>query len=205
MKTEMKSKPDIVSDEILVQRLKKGETIAFDVLVERYKKKAYFLAYRLVSNKEDAEDLSQEAFVRVYKNISKFRGDASFQTWFIRILINLCRTHLRKRYILGMFIGKKREISYENNEEKDQQIVDTDTGGNPEENSSRIDLRVSIEEAVNRLSRQQKEVFLLKHYQGLKIEEISNVLGCATGTVKTHLFRAVNILQKELKDLVSEK
>jgi RNA polymerase sigma-70 factor (ECF subfamily) len=184
-------------DQILVREAKRGSQQAFEQLVEKYKKKAYFLARKLLTNSEDAEDVAQEAFIKAYKNIGSFREEASFWTWFCRIIVNLAHTHLRQRYLLNKFrIFSKRTEEEEGKGEKP--IIDLRKG--PLEKTLDRELKEKIDQAIDSLPGKQKEVFVLKHLENFKIEEISQVLNISPGTVKIHLFRALQNLQKKLKE-----
>lgn len=190
------------TDDILIARFKNDDIEAFNELVNRYKKKVYYLAYNMVSNHSDAEDISQEAFVRVYKNIDHFKGKSSFQTWFYSIIINLCRSHLRHRYIVSKFsfhFKEKDELSDEPEKTLETAIEDTYWQSNPVKATINQELNTAINKAVESLPKQQKEVFILKHWQGLKISEIADILKCAEGTVKANLFKGINNLRKKLK------
>ena len=185
----MKSLTDIE----LVERLKVNDTKAFEELVERYKKMGFSLAYNMSGSVEDAQDISQEAFVIVHSQIHKFRGESSFKTWFYRIIVNLCRGHYRKNrfasFISINFFTK----------EGDEKTIDAVAETTPENELSTKQLGSAIKNAVKNLPVKQQEVFVMKHFNGMKISEISEVLGCAEGTVKSHLFRAVKKLQEKLK------
>ncbi len=199
---ELKSKSE-QADEILIERFKNADIEAFNELVNKYKRKAYYFAYNMLSNYNDAEDMSQEAFVRVYKNITKFKGKSSFQTWFYKIIINLCRSHLRHRYLVSKFsfhFRQEDEMSDKPQKSLENSVEDTYWQSSPVKASINKELNRAINNAVQSLSKQQKEVFILKHFQDLKISEIANVLMCAEGTVKAHLFKAIKNLQEKLED-----
>ena len=199
---ELKSKTER-TDEALVERFKNGNIEAFNELVNRYKKRAYYFAYGMISNHSDAEDISQEAFVRVYKNISKFKQESSFKTWFYKIIVNLCRSHLRHRYLVSKFSFNFRdrdETSDTPQKSLEANIEDTYWQSSPVKATVNQELNRAINNAVGNLPKQQKEVFILKHFQGLKISEIANILMCAEGTIKAHLFKAIKNLQTTLRD-----
>ena len=183
----------MVTDEELVDRCKAGEETAFNELIERHKKMAFSLAYNMLGNIEDARDISQEAFAVVYLRIRDFRGESSFKTWFYRIIINLCRRHYRKNNIASII-----PLHFFTKEGKEE-TIDIKTEINPETEMSTKQLNSAIMDAVKDLPMKQREVFVMKHLKGMKISEISEVLGCAEGTVKAHLFRAVQKLQERLR------
>ena len=183
----------MVTDEELVDRCKAGEETAFNELIERHKKMAFSLAYNMLANIEDARDISQEAFAVVYSQIKKFRGDCSFKTWFYRIIINFCRRHYRKNNTASII-----PLHFFTKEGKEE-TIDIKTEINPETEMSTKQLNSAIMDAVKDLPMKQREVFVMKHLKGMKISEISEVLGCAEGTVKSHLFRAIQKLQERLR------
>jgi RNA polymerase sigma-70 factor (ECF subfamily) len=170
----------------LIDRVKQGDEEAFEELVERYKGMGFSLAYRLLGNPEDARDISQEAFAQVYLHIKDFRGESTFKTWFYRIIINLCRRQWQRKTTSSLDLYIEREVEPQAREGVEEEV-------------KRKELRAAIEEAVRGLPAKQREVFIMKHMEGMKISEISEVLKCAEGTVKIHLFRAVRALQERLK------
>lgn len=182
-------------DNLLIEQFKNGDTGAFEEIVRRYREKACGLAYNLTGSREDAEDISQEAFAIVYRKITAFRGEASFRTWFYRIVVNLCNSHLRRRKWIKMIgFGLGNEDTAVINEIS----IKANTGaGITAEN---IKLKRAIDDAVKALSRQQREVFVMRHFHEMKLGEIARCLNCAEGTVKAHLFRAIRNLQERLKD-----
>ncbi len=195
------------SDNSLVERCKDGDIDAFDELVNKYKKQAYYFAYSMISNQSDAEDISQEAFVRVYKNIYKFKGKASFKTWFYRIIINLCRSHLRHRYLVAKFsfhFRQKDEMTDEPEKTLDTSIEDTSWQSSPVKAAINKELNTAIENAVKSLPKKQKEIFVLKHFQGLKISEVADILDATEGGIKASLFKAIKNLRTYLADYKQE-
>lgn len=187
------------ADNLLIEQFRSGDNRAFEEIVKRYRDKAYGLAYHLLGNREDAEDISQEAFVIVYRKISGFRGESSFQTWFYRIVVNLCHSHLRRRRWKNM-------IGYGSGNEKgdEKAIIDEmsirTTANDVSAEMDNIKFKNAVENAIKTLPSQQREVFVMKHFHGMKISEIAVCLKCAEGTIKSHLFRAIKNLQEILRD-----
>ncbi|HHT9152499.1 MAG TPA: RNA polymerase sigma factor [Candidatus Hypogeohydataceae bacterium YC40] len=173
-------------ESVLINRLKEGDKEAFEELVERYKEKCFALAYRFLGNPEDARDISQEAFAQVYLHIKDFRSESTFKTWFFKIIINLCRRQWQKRSVQSLDLYIDKEIDPLAQDDVELEV-------------EQKELKRAIEGAVRRLPTKQREVFIMKHMEGMKISEISEVLNCAEGTVKMHLFRAVRALQEKLK------
>lgn len=191
-------------DQSLVERIKNGDQLAFSEIMKKYQKRAYFFCLHMVSHPSEAEDLAQEAFVKVFKNIHKFRGDSSFQTWFYHILVNLCRSYLRHFYLVKRFTfcfpEKSESLDDGPQLSIETTIADQSGEGDPGKGIYCQELKRELTQAIASLPPQQKEIFTLKHFEGLKINEIAEVTGNATGTVKTHLFRAVQTLRVKLKD-----
>jgi RNA polymerase sigma-70 factor (ECF subfamily) len=189
------SRPAEFGDEELVTLAQQGEREAFEVLVERHKQKAYRIAFDFTRDREEAKDLSQEAFLHAFTHLQGFHRRASFYTWFYRILVNLCLDHCRRR-------GKISWESLDEKYEKGDGWVET-THPSPA-----VDQQVMAEElsrrigaALDTLPSKQRTAFLLKNNQGLTIREIAKVMKAAEGTVKTHLHRAVMTLKRSLGEL----
>ena len=187
------------SDEALMARLIQGETAALDLLVERYQQRAYGIAYQMVGHSEDARDISQEAFIRVYEGAASFRGESRFYTWFYRILVNLCLDHLRRQSfrskILGFFSGGGTQ---EEEEPMEARLEEERGWADPDRNLADREFRRALQGALRDLSPQQRAAFLLRNNHELSIPEIAAVLKTSEGTVKTHLFRAVRSLRERL-------
>jgi|SRR3989338_5366057 len=187
------------ADNLLIEQFRSGDNRAFEEIVRRYRDKAHGLAYHLLGNREDAEDISQEAFVIVYKKVSGSRGESSFKTWFYRIVVNLCHSHLRRRRWKNM-------IGYGSGNEKgdEKAIIDEMSLRTMAKDVSaemdKVKLKNAVENAIRSLPAQQREVFVMKHFHGMKISEIAECLKCAEGTIKSHLFRAIKNLQEILRD-----
>lgn len=184
--------PNTEIDEILlIDRAKNGDAEAFRALVERSKMVVYRLAFSLTGDRHDAEDLSQDVFVKAYKSLSKFRGDSKWSTWLYRITVNTCMDHGRTK------AAKGTEVEYE--EHTVQGTAHAGAGGIlPDRHADAGVLQGHIERALNTLSQQERAVFVLRHYHDLPLKQIASTLELAEGTVKSYLFRAIQQLQKEL-------
>jgi RNA polymerase sigma-70 factor (ECF subfamily) len=180
-------------------RLIQGETAVFDLLVERYQQRAYGIAYQMVGHSEDARDLSQEAFIRVYEGAASFRGESRFYTWFYRILVNLCLDHLRRQSFRGKILGFFSGGRTEEEEERGEARLEEERGwADPDRNLADREFRRALQGALEELSPKQRAVFLLRNNHELSIQEIAAVLKTSEGTVKTHLFRAIRSLRERL-------
>ncbi len=195
-------------DQRIIERIKNGDQVAFGELLEKYQQRAYYFCLHLVSRPEDAEDLAQEGFIRVFKNIHTFRGTASFRTWFYQILLNLCRSYHRHRYLVNRFTFNFAQKDGEDDEMEqslETSVPDQSLDGDPQRLMNNEELKQQLEKALQILPRQQKEIFALKHFEELKISEIAGITGLAEGTVKIHLFRAVQRLQEILKEFKEQR
>jgi len=189
-------------DEELVTRAQDGEKWATEELVSRYQQKAFSIAYHMCAeDSEEAQDLSQEAFLRAFRSLGKFRGDSKFYTWFYRILVNICLDKRRHRRRWQRVFVPWRPVKAEKNLSKNtpEEQSDMDPGNNPIKVLSRKQLSKDIRKSLKSLPEKQRTVFQLKVLDGMTIREIAEVLGAAEGTVKSHLFRATRFLREELK------
>jgi RNA polymerase sigma-70 factor (ECF subfamily) len=184
----------IVEDEILVAHFQAGRQDAFDELMKRYKHKISSYLLRSVKNYEDAEELTIEVFVKVYRALADWQPQARFSTWLYRIAYNLSIDYHR---------SKSRRITYSLDDEQLSigEPMANDLRSNPEWQVEEKDRHRIIRDAVDRLSPNQKAVFMLNRYDGLQLNEIAVVLGIAEGTVKIHLHRAMKKLKTALEPL----
>lgn len=184
-----------LQEEELVRRVQAGDDGAFDRLVELCGPRVYSLAYRLVGNSEDAQDIAQEAFVRVYQAIPRFRQDAAFATWLHRIVLNACHDELarRKRRPLAM-----TELAGESDEEAPPARELADDGDTPETAVLRWERQNALQRALAELPETFRMVVILHDVQGLDYREIAGVLHVELGTVKSRLNRARNLLREKI-------
>jgi RNA polymerase sigma-70 factor (ECF subfamily) len=193
----------VLKDEELVARAQRDDQLAIEEFVSRYKQKAYAIAYHMCSgDSEEAQDLTQEAFLRVFRNIKKFRGDSSFYTWFYRIVVNTCldRRRHRRRWERIFSLWRPGQREEETSKEVLEKQPDMGGGNNPMTVLSGKQLTREIRKALTSLPERQRIVFQLKVFQGMSIREIAQVMGSAEGTVKSHLFRATHSLRTALKE-----
>lgn len=183
-----------MGDEELVALVQKGERNAFEVLVERYQQKAYRIAFHFTRDREEAKDLSQEAFLRAFTNMKGFDRQSSFYTWFYRILVNLCVDYQRRR----------KRVAWESIDEKADKISATNgmtgTTTSPDRDAMARELSRRVEAALAALPPNQRKAFILKNHQGLSIREIAQIMQSAEGTIKVHVHRAVMALRRSLAD-----
>lgn len=185
---------EATSDETLCRRIAARDDAAFDLLVARHQARAYRLAWSLLRNAEDARDVSQEAFIRVWQAAARFRGDARFSTWFYRILVNACLDHKRR--------GRwwTRLVTRDADRDAEQSLVERQPapGPDPGDQVSEAQTMARLWSAVHRLSAQQRAAVILYAQEHLSTAEIAEVLRVAEPTVRVHLHRAVAALRKEL-------
>ena len=177
---------------ILVERFKKGESGAFDEIVNKYQKQVYNLAYGFTGNCEDAYDISQEVFIKVYRSLDKLRNGSAFILWLRRITINTCTDYLRQQVSEETLDDVSYLHKYYSSDYRSSDKL-METG----------ELRKIISRAVERLPKRQRRVFILRHYEGLPLKDIAKTLNCSLGTVKAHLFRATRRLRDLLLPYVS--
>jgi RNA polymerase sigma-70 factor (ECF subfamily) len=169
-------------DREAIEACRQGEREAFDRLVERYQRDVYRLCYRYVNNHQDANDMAQEAFLKAYRALSKFRGESAFSTWLYRIAVNTCLN----------FRAARRAPQ----EELSEHLADGAAG--VAERLQADEQSARVREAVARLPEKQRATLILKIYHDLTHEEVARVLGASVGTVKANLFHALGNLRKLL-------
>jgi len=193
-------RPSRADDEALVRQAQQGSTSAFEELVRHYDRVVLRLALNITGSYEDAQDIYQEAFLRAYRNLGRFRFECSFYTWIYRIATNLCLDHLRQRQL------RNRDIITERFEEGDEEtmldrVPDQRPATSPERAALSREVRDRIRMALGRLSPRERVVFELKHYQGLKLQTVATMLNTTENTIKNTLFRATHKLRVELAEL----
>ena len=182
------------TDAALVQRTLGGETSAYNSLVQKYQRQVYNLAYRMLNSAEDAGDMVQETFIRAFGALASFRQDASFLTWLYKIASNLCIDHLRSRKSKGAL---SLDVELEEGREPA-----ADRSCSPEDAAVRGAVSEIVQKAVMNLPERYRIVVVMRHLQGMSVEEIANQLELPSGTVKTHLFRAREMLRERLRTVL---
>ena len=183
-------------EKTLIKKAQRGNILAFESLVKVYDRQVLQLAYNMVNNTQDAEDIYQEVLVRVYKNLHRFEFKSEFSTWLYRVVVNYCINFQKKRRRLKAY---SIESDFQNEDSNWKTTVQSEEQ-NPEQSFLNVELSREIETALQRLSPKQKSVFVLRHYHGHKLREIAEILKCSEGTVKNYLFRATQKMQRLLKD-----
>ena len=185
----------MVSDTDLVKRAQAEDIDAFCQLAERYARRIYLLAAHYCRNAEDAEDLSQEVWLKAYQALQSFRFDASFYTWLRRITINTFLNHRRASFFRRK--GQKTVVQFTPIDAEAPEVF-LETGSVSQENIYTKLLFENVVSALNELTPSQRLAFLLRHYEGMSYEEIANVMNCSTGTVKKGVSRAIGKLRARL-------
>jgi len=186
------------ADEELVLKSQQGDMHAFDELVERYHGKIYGLTYNMTSNREDAEDLTQEVFVKAFEALPRFRGKSSFYTWLYRIAVNKTINYRKKR-------NRKRTLSLDQFDQEiktDETYHDLTAKGSPLRNISLSELQEKLNEALQHLSEKHRTVVVMHDMQGIPHDEIAKVVKASVGTVRSRLFYARRQMQAELTEFM---
>lgn len=194
-------KPEADDDYEVVRRCLQGNREAFNELVEKYSKKIYNLAYRFVGDSEEANDLSQEIFVAAYQNLKKFRGDSKFSTWLFQIATNRGKNRFKYLKRRGHFASKGHTENDEDREGQQKTIPDHST--NPETLLAGKQIQKIVQDAINELDPDHKEIVILRDIEGFSYEEIAQMLNLPEGTTKSRLHRARMVVKEKLKRVLS--
>lgn len=189
-------------DLTLVKRVRSGDQRAFKLLVERYQRKIYSVALGMVKDKEEALDVSQEAFVKVYKYLDHFKGDASFYTWLYRITVNICIDVLRRR---GAMRGEHVEFDETiqmDAAEANIGALGSRLGTNPQKSALRKELAAKIQDALAQVPEKHRAILLLREIEGMSYEDLARTLDIPKGTVMSRLFHARVKVQKILSEYI---
>jgi len=184
----------MTTDLAVVSRARSGDPEAFRMLVESHSKAAFRVAYRMTGNEHDADDVVQETFLRAYKQLQHFEERANFGTWLHRIAINCSLDLLRARTRAGKHDGGELDAAEQNGSAmieplQDRELISTE-------------LRKSVADAMQQLSGNERTAFVLRHFEGMPVEEIGRTLGIQTGAAKHTIFRAVRKLRASLEPFV---
>jgi RNA polymerase sigma-70 factor, ECF subfamily len=189
----------------LIERAQGGNREAFEELVQRYDRDVLRIALNILRKPDDARDVYQEAFLKIYRNLPRFRFECSFYTWTYRIVTNVCLDHLRRRSsrpedqapdYVSKLDGNKLPGDFFDR----QQAVEATS--DPERRMQGIEIGRRISGALDQLTPRERMVFEMKHYQGLKLRAIGDALGTTEETVKNSLFRATRKLRAQLEGLL---
>ncbi len=176
-------------DELVLKRAQNGDVQAFEILIEEFQKLVYNVAIRMMRNRQDALDASQDTFIKIYSGLKSFRGQSTLSSWIYRITINCCKDMLRKKKNNGLLPDEENFI---------MSIQDESLHSHPEKSLENKESRLEIERALMSLEASDRAVIILRDVRGLKYEEISEILELNIGTVKSRINRARIKLQKHL-------
>ncbi len=180
----------------LISLCQKGDRAAFERLYHRYARDVFTMALRMVNSQELAEEVTQEVFISVYKNIKNFQFQSAFTTWLYRIVYRRAADQFRK---LKKY--QEKTVLYSGEEDNPAILEVRDPGDNPSENALKRERNRMIEQAIAELSPKQRAIMVLRYIQQLSYEEIADILGCRIGTVKSRLNRAHKTMETKLNEL----
>jgi RNA polymerase sigma-70 factor (ECF subfamily) len=182
------------TDKQLVAKVQKGDSRAFDLLVLKYQHKIFGLISRYVHDADEVQDVAQEAFIKAYRALPKFRGDSAFYTWLYRIAINTAKNHL---------VSRSRRPPGSDVEIEDAEYYEGGTAlrdlENPENALFGAELKAVIESAITELPDDLKAAVTLREFDGLSYEDIADIMECPVGTVRSRIFRAREAIDKQVK------
>ena len=180
------------TDEELVARAQGGDVESFNQLIVRWERPIYALAYRVIGKEEDARDVCQDAFLRAYRALPGFKGQAKFSSWLYRIALNLCRDWIRRQ---------RRAPVSQMPEDADATELAAETGPveSIEDLVARREMSAIVERAMSALSEEQRTAIILKEYHGMTFQEIADMQGCPLSTVKTRLYQGLSLLRRHLE------
>ena len=198
--TDVSSQPKLSEDTLLVERVKAGDTVAFDELTRKYRTRLYSTLYNMLGNREDAMDLTQDAFIKAFSNIQSFRGTCAFYTWLYRIAINMGITFLKRSRL-------RRFFSFDNPDEEmaSAEVLEklsVNCGGGRKA-TILSEIREKLNEALQTLSIKHRTVIILYEIEGLSHKEIAEITNSTPATVRTRLHYAKQQLQSLLKDYIA--
>lgn len=194
----MSKQSDRASDRVLIARFNDGDASAFDELVDRYSRKAYQIAYGVLGSREDAEEVSQDVFVRIYRALPKFRGDAEFSTWMYRIAVNLARN----KYRWNKTRGAKKNLSIDDpilgDDGSEMKIDLPEPRMQPDEENEFVEFRRDLMKTLHELPPVYREALILRNVEDMSYEDIAKTLGCKLGTIKSRIARAREELRRRM-------
>jgi RNA polymerase sigma-70 factor, ECF subfamily len=180
------------TDEELVARSQRGDVESFNQLILRWERPIYALAYRVIGREEEARDVCQEAFLRAFRALPGFKGEAKFSSWLYRITLNLCRDWIRRQ--------RRTPVSQL---PEDMDVLEKAAAQGPVESIedlvARRELSAVVEEAMALLPEEQRTAIVLKEYHGMTFQEIADLQGCPLSTVKTRLYQGLSVLRRQLE------
>jgi RNA polymerase sigma-70 factor (ECF subfamily) len=185
------------ADLALVKKVQQGDSRSFDLLVLKYQHRVMSIVSRFVNDQAEAQDVSQETFIKAYRAINNFRGDSAFYTWLYRIAVNTAKNHL---------MAKKRRPGSDYQIDDDESSADVvellQDNESPEASLTREELKGVVNSALDSLSEELKTAITLREFDGFSYEEIAGILDCPVGTVRSRIFRAREVIDKHVRDFM---
>lgn len=182
----------------LVERVRQGDQRAFGILVEKYQRKLIRLLSRMVRDQHEIEDIAQEAFIKAYRALPQFRGEAAFYTWLYRIAVNTAKNYLSSR---GRAMQTVSDQAMNDDDEPDERLVAQEIG-NPETELLSKQVAIAINQAVDALPEELRQAITLREIEGLSYEEIAETMACPIGTVRSRIFRAREAISAKLRPIL---
>lgn len=182
----------------LVERVREGDKQAFGLLVEKYRRKVIRLLSRMVRNADDLEDIAQETFIKAYRALPQFRGDAAFYTWLYRIAINTAKNYLVSR---GKAMRTVSDHAIDDDDEPDERMVAQNIS-TPETELLSKQVAIAVNEAVDALPEELRQAITLREMEGMSYEEIAEHMACPIGTVRSRIFRAREAIASKLRPIL---
>jgi RNA polymerase sigma-70 factor, ECF subfamily len=185
-------------DHQLVERVREGDKRAYGLLVEKYRRKIIRLLSRMVRDPDDLEDIAQETFIKAYRALPQFRGDAAFYTWLYRIAVNTAKNFLVAR---SKAMRTVSEQAVNDDDEPDDRLVAQDIG-TPESELLSKQVAIAVNEAVDSLPEELRQAITLREMEGMSYEEIAEYMACPIGTVRSRIFRAREAIASKLRPIL---
>ncbi len=185
-------------DLLLVERVREGDKQAFGLLVEKYRRKLLRLLSRMVRDQDEIEDIAQETFIKAYRALPQFRGDAAFYTWLYRIGVNTAMNYLATR---GRAMHTVSDQAMNDEDEPDERLVAKDIG-TPESELLSKQMVMAVNEAVEALPEELRQAITLREIEGMSYEEIAETMECPIGTVRSRIFRAREAIATKLRPIL---
>ena len=186
------------TDEELVARSRSGDADSFNVLISRWERPIYALAYRVIGREEDARDVTQETFLRAFRALRGFKGDAKFSSWLYRIALNLCHDWMRKERRTPL-------VAVPEGVEVEQLAAERGPIESVEDLAARAELSRGVAAAMEHLPAEQRQAIILKQYHGLTFQEIADLMKCPLSTVKTRVYQGLSTLRKQLGEQMAPR
>ena len=199
MRRPLRSRPEEREDREIIERVLQGDKEAFREIVLRYQTRIYNMTYRFLGNREEAEDLSQEIFLSIYRNLKNFRHESKFSTWVYRIVQNHCinrSAYLKRRHVSEHDSLTRHEPEGRGNELAERALADPTES--PEGNLQRREVERIVQQGISRLQEDFRQILILRDLEGRSYDEIAEILGISLGTVKSRIHRARMSLKAQL-------